>query len=201
MTFPAARALTDGCVIPTREAISSCVRPQACNSRMRTCHGIGATIDTPIVLRNRHAYQQYLSGGDHRKMENIGKRIEALRLARGWSQKQAATELHIAQPSLSAIESGESKSIKGATLARLCQVFHTTAEFVMFGAEQGDDAELALIEGEMLFMLRSLTPEKRQTVLESVRGIFNAQAKANMNNPYAASPPPAAMKQSTTKRT
>lgn len=123
-------------------------------------------------------------------MENIGKRIEALRVARGWSQTEAAKQLQIKQPSLSDIEKGVTKTLRGETVANLCQVFHTTAEYIYYGSRNSDDQELPLVEGELIYILRKLSPERRQALLDSARGIFNGQAQSDRNNPYPAAGPP-----------
>ena len=95
---------------------------------------------------NRPTYGSFLSARQDQKMENMGKRLKALRLASGLSQTEAAKALNIAQPSLSALESGASKTLGGETLARACRVFHTTAEYIWFGTEASDDPELPLVE-------------------------------------------------------
>lgn len=133
---------------------------------------------------NRGAYGQFLSLGQHQEVQNMGKRIEALRLARGWSQSEAARQLEISQPSLSDIESGETKSLSGKTLAMVCRTFHTTAEYVYFGSASTDDPELPLIEAELIYMARVLTPDRRQTALDSIRGIFRGQPGSDRNDPF-----------------
>lgn len=137
-----------------------------------------------MTSSNRHGYGQFLSTRQDQEMEHIGKRIEALRLARGWSQSEAARQLEMTQPSLSDIESGKTKALKGITLAMLCRVFHTTAEYVYFGANGADDPELPLIESELVYMARVLTPDRRKTALDSIRGIFRGQPGSDRNDPF-----------------
>ena len=122
-------------------------------------------------------------------MENMGKRLKVLRLASGLSQTEAAKALNIAQPSLSALESGASKTLGGETLARACRVFHTTAEYIWFGSEASDDPELPLVEAELIYMARSMTPDRRQTALDSIRGIFKGQPGGGKNDPFAGREP------------
>lgn len=138
---------------------------------------------------NRGAYGQLLSTGHHQEMENIGKRIEALRIARGWSQTQAAKELGIKQPSLSDIEKGVTKTLRGETVANLCKVFHTTAEYIYYGSAGSNDPELPLVEAELIYMARSLTPDRRQTALDSIRGIFKGQPGSDKNDPFSGREP------------
>ena len=118
----------------------------------------------------------------------MGKRIEALRLARGWSQTFAAEQLNISQPSLSDIEKGVTKSLKGETVVMLCKVFHTTAEYIYYGG-QADDPELPLIEAELIYMARALTPDRRANALDSVRGIFRGQPGSDKNDPFSGAEP------------
>lgn len=122
-------------------------------------------------------------------MKNIGKRIEALRIARGWSQTEAARQLGIKQPSLSDIEKGVTKTLRGETVAMLCKVFHTTAEYIYYGSAGSNDPELPLVEAELIYMARSLTPDRRQTALDSIRGIFKGQPGADKNDPFSGREP------------
>lgn len=133
---------------------------------------IGAPMSTTYMPANEH----FLSVPEHQEMQHMGKRIEALRLARNWSQSEAARELGIKQPSLSLIESGTTKSINGKTMAMLCRVFQTTAEYVWFGEGVQPDAAQPALEAELVHMVRALSPEMRQVALSSVRGILNGQS-------------------------
>lgn len=177
-----------GCVTPASAAMSTCVMPEARNSRMRVLKSIGRTIDVPMTDGNRGAYESFLSTWQDRKMENMGKRIEALRLSRGWSQTFAAKQLNISQPSLSDIEKGVTKSLKGETVVMLCRVFHTTAEYIYFGGK-ADDPELPLVEAELIYMARALTPDRRANALDSVRGIFRGQPGSDKNDPFSGREP------------
>lgn len=142
-----------------------------------------------MTTSNRGAYGQYLSTGQYPEMENIGKRIEALRIARGWSQTEAARQLGIKQPSLSDIEKGVTKTLRGETVAMLCKVFHTTAEYIYYGAGTADDPELPLIEAELIYMARTLTIDRRQSALDSIRGIFKGQPGSDKNDPFSGREP------------
>lgn len=117
-------------------------------------------------------------------MDTIGKRIHALRTARGWSQTEAAARLGIKQASLSQLETGVSKSLAGETLAKMCKEYHSTAEYIVFGLDGDGDPELPMLQAELLFMLRGLTPERRSALIDSARGMYNAQTAASKNNPF-----------------
>lgn len=191
MALPAAKALMVGCVTPTEDAMLCCVRPKSRSSRMRDSQFIVMPIiGAPMFNGNRGAYGHFLSEVHYSEMEQMGKRIEALRMARGWSQTEAAKQLGIKQPSLSDIEKGVTKSLNGKTVAMLCRVFHTTAEYICFGSNSAGDPELPLVEAELIYMARALTPDRRQAVLDSVRGIFNGQPGVDRNNPYPAAGAP-----------
>ena len=114
----------------------------------------------------------------------MGKRLRALRLASGLSQTEAAARLGIKQPSLSALESGDSKTLGGETLAMACKTFHTTAEYIWFGSQTTDDPELPLVEAELIYMARALPVKVRQTLLAAARGIYNGEAGNDKNNPF-----------------
>ena len=128
---------------------------------------------------HRHPYICFESIGQNRCMSTIGQRIEQLRVMRRLSQQELADEIGIKQPSMSDIVHDKTKTISGKTLAGLCRVLHTTPDYIMFGAgSDQDDQELVLIEAEILTLLRSTTPENRESALRSVRGIAVPSAPA-----------------------
>ena len=115
-----------------------------------------------------------------------GKRIRALRLARGMKQKDLAKRLGIAAPSLSELETGESKEPSGPVLAGLCRELETNAEFLLTGKGHpgvavpinGDQAELQAIYAAL--------PESARTrLLDYARGLRDAQnPPPSIDNPF-----------------
>jgi DNA-binding Xre family transcriptional regulator len=127
-------------------------------------------------------------------MDTIGERVRALWTARNvsdrrFTQTALAHAIDITQPSLSQIMNGVTKEIAGKTLAGLCRELRTTPEFIMFGAGQSvTSQEAVLIEAEVVHLLRTVTPEKREAILGAVRGI------AQTSTPSAANPFPSKRK-------
>ena len=119
-------------------------------------------------------------------MDDIAKRIAALRARDGLSQTEAAERLGMAQPSLAQIETGVTKTLRGKTVAMLCRVYRTTAEFIVFGGEDSQNEELASLEAELLHMVRLLGPDQRKSALDSIRGIFNGQVSPEPVKPASA---------------
>ena len=105
-------------------------------------------------------------------MSSIGLRVKVLRERRGMSQAELARLIGKRQPSLSAIESGDTKSLKADTLQALCEVLVTTPQFILSGDETLGDSlsiDLTVMESELLAILRSVPPEKRIALLEYAR--------------------------------
>lgn len=132
-------------------------------------------IDAPMGFGNRHLYEKMLSTRHYQEMEKIADRLKRLWERNELSQTEAAKMLGMAQPSLSAIESGKTKTITGRTLALACKNFHTTAEHVFFGDPDIDDKTLAADLAEITHMYRALDAAARKSALDSIRGIFNGQ--------------------------
>jgi len=86
-------------------------------------------------------------------MNTIGKRIRAVRLAKGCTQRQIAQQLHITVPAYSKIELGLT-DINLSRLAQIAGVFKLTlAELVSFGnapgqSEADTEHQLAQLEKE-----------------------------------------------------
>ena len=88
-------------------------------------------IGAAIPLRNRGVYPSAPNTADMDDDNVLGRRIAALREAKGLSQPALAKLIGIAQPSLSDIESGKTRSLKGNTLAGLIKHLDVTAESLL----------------------------------------------------------------------
>jgi transcriptional regulator with XRE-family HTH domain len=117
---------------------------------------------------------------------DTGKRIRALRIARGLKQKDLARTIGIAPPSLSELETGKSKEPSGSVLAALCRVLHTNSEWLLTGkgeagshvALDGDQAELQAIWGQ-------LPPVGQSALLATARGLRDVYVTVpTAANPY-----------------
>ena len=59
-----------------------------------------------------------------------GKRIKELRTERGWSQKELADKLNIAQMTVSKYEL-EVRDLSTATLIALCHIFEVSSDYIL----------------------------------------------------------------------
>ena len=116
----------------------------------------------------------------------IGERIRALRLARGLKQKDLARSIGISPPSLSELETGESKEPSGKVLAALCRVLKTNPDWLLTGA--GDPGAAVRMDGEQAEIQAiyvALPPAAQTRLLDYARGLRDAQdPPPTVDNPY-----------------
>lgn len=105
----------------------------------------------------------------------MGERIRALREGRGVKPADLARSIGIKQPSLFDIESGRTKGLRGNTLTRLCEELRTTADFLLHGTMTAGSLELAAMEAELTYTIRTLTPERRVALIEYARFLMAQQ--------------------------
>ena len=135
--------------------------------------GHGAILGAPKPICNRRT----LANKRHAlPMPTLGKRSEALRISRGLSQAELARQIGVKQPSLHAIESGETKSLKATTLAALCRVLQVHQDCILRSGGQLDEASLH--EAELIQSWRSLPRESRDHLLGIVRAMVKTTAPA-----------------------
>lgn len=103
----------------------------------------------------------------------MGKRIEDLRERCELSQPALAAMADITQPSLWAIENGQTKEVTARTLFGLCHALGTTVEYLWIGSEQTEQE--AMDEAELVSIFRQLLPAGRGAVLQSARTVLAAQ--------------------------
>lgn len=102
-------------------------------------------------------------------MSTIGSRIKHLRQDAGLSGAELARRIGIKAPSLWEIENGETKALRGNTLTALCDELRTTADYLLRGEREEAGLQLAAMEAELTYTIRSLPPEKRVALLEYAR--------------------------------
>lgn len=66
-------------------------------------------------------------------METIGDRIFKLRASRQWTQDDLASKVGVSRVSVTKWESGETKNMKLHNLMMLCDLFHVSPEFLIYG--------------------------------------------------------------------
>ena len=109
---------------------------------------------------------------------SIGDRVLYLREKRELSQAELARRIGIAAPSLSLIETGKTRALRGNTLDRLCEELRTTPDFLLRGTEGPDGLELARMEAELTYTIRTLSHEARIALMEYARYLLSKQPGA-----------------------
>lgn len=105
---------------------------------------------------------------EHRKA--VGKRVEGLREDRGWTQPVLAAMAGISQPTLWAIENGQTKEVTARSLIGIARALETTWEYLWDGAEDADGSEQ---EAELVSIFRRLQEPGRLAVLQSARSVLS----------------------------
>jgi transcriptional regulator with XRE-family HTH domain len=117
----------------------------------------------------------------------LGQKVRALRKARGLTQIQLAKALEITQPSLSEIETGQTREISGKVLAGLCRELRAMPDYFMSEEPTSDFGELGLVQQEAVFLLGNMPPTTRDAAIGALRGMAGPGKTAN--NPYAGMSP------------
>lgn len=108
-------------------------------------------------------------------MNEIGKRVKALRISKRLTQTELADKMGIKQPSLAAIESGKTKTLKGETLEALARELSSTTSYILRGSQSSDDHEHSMLQAEMIAIFRDLPLSDKETLLRMARGILPAK--------------------------
>lgn len=106
-------------------------------------------------------------------MDTIGSRIKARRKKLGLTQVDLAVAIGIKQPSLSDIENNVTQDMAATTLAGLCRELRVTPEFVVFGNGIAEVADLAMLESEVVYIIRNISPDQRDMLLGMARGLYS----------------------------
>lgn len=109
-------------------------------------------------------------------MDTIGKRVRARRKQLELTQVDLSLRAGIKQPTLSQIEKDQTKEMEASTLAGLCRELMLTPDYLIFGVGEAGDAELAVIEAELLFILRSVPKSKQEALMDVARAMYTPPA-------------------------
>lgn len=120
-------------------------------------------------------------------MNTIGSRIRTRRKALGLTQVDLAAAAGVKQNTLSDIETGKTAEMEGSTLAGLCRELRLTPEYLVFGHGVAEDTDLAMIESEMVAIIRSISPEQREILIGMARGAY--EQAAGRSRPVVTHPP------------
>jgi transcriptional regulator with XRE-family HTH domain len=116
-------------------------------------------------------------------MPSIGERVKVLREARGMNQADLSKQIGIKQPSLWAIENNKTKSVKGKTLAALCDVLHTTPDFLLGDVSDEESVELSMKTSEVIYTLSRLPAAGQDKLIDFARFLL-AQEPASKGSPF-----------------
>jgi len=102
----------------------------------------------------------------------LSDRIRLARERANLSQAQLARLCGISQPSLCALESGKSKSLRGKTLLRLAEALGQSPEWLCDGGGKGDAVTLrSPTEENLLADFRRLTAAEKKIVVRMLRAL------------------------------
>jgi transcriptional regulator with XRE-family HTH domain len=136
--------------IRNKDIISNCGLSSGAPSQWRS----GATKPSDLICLAKlggctpEALKSYLENGipslaeldSARTPAHFGERIAEIRKIRGISQGELGKLADVTQPSISAWETGESKTIDGMTLLRVCMALSVNPYWIIFGLNR-DESE------------------------------------------------------------
>jgi transcriptional regulator with XRE-family HTH domain len=121
---------------------------------------------------------------DNGDMSLIGRRVRARRNELGLKQGDLARLVGITQPSLSLIESGDTKSLRGTTLVGLARALKTSTRWIMTGKGPHEvDPQLSAQEEELLQIFINLTDQNRKALLATGKALEGAQPPDSLEAP------------------
>lgn len=116
----------------------------------------------------------------------LGDRIRDLRMARGLKAYELARMIGIKPPSLSLIETGQTRTLKASTVLRLAEVFGVDPQWLATG--KGSMVRVAahdVDEAEVLAIARNLSAPNRGAWLAAGRSLLASQP-ASAGDPFPA---------------
>lgn len=137
-------------------------------------------IGTPKVLSSPIFHRRTYSLLRHDGGMGPGHRIRQRRKELDLTQMECASRIGIAQASLSEIETGETRSLRGTTLVGLARVLKTTTRWLMTGKGPHEaDAALSEQEEALLGIFTQLSQQNRAAILAAMQAMFRSQAQDN----------------------
>ncbi|MCI8282363.1 MAG: helix-turn-helix transcriptional regulator [Lachnospiraceae bacterium] len=94
---------------------------------------------------------------------DIGKRIRQLRLTNNCTQAEFAEAIDISINFLSEVENGK-KGLSQDTLGKICQQFHTSADFILFGTKTK--------QATLLELANALSIQELQTTIHYLESLI-----------------------------
>lgn len=113
------------------------------------------------------SHNAYMDSMDERRSA-LGKRVAGLRQAKLLTQPALAADAGLSQPTLWAIEKGETKEVTARSLFALAGALGTTVEYLWDGRSGEEE------ESELVAIFRRLAPNGRMAVLQAARAVLAA---------------------------
>lgn len=123
-------------------------------------------------------------------MGTIGDRIREAREAKGWTKAELARQLKVEPPTISQLESGETKSPSSENLLRLRDL-GINPDFIMRGKGPKllEDIEKKLKTDTLMSMIGELDESEADMVADVVKGIIRRKGGGSPNDPFKTDPP------------
>jgi transcriptional regulator with XRE-family HTH domain len=128
---------------------------------------------------------------DLRSAKTFGERLRLAREERGYRRRQGefAKLLGIRQPSLSELESGESKEPSGPVLLKAAELLGIDPWLLLTGKPRADQEEQQPpdpIEAQLLLFFRGMAEDRREDLILLASHWYNvANPGKHRNNPFA----------------
>ena len=109
---------------------------------------------------------------------DVGLRLKRARKLRGLTQVKLASKAGVKQASISEIETGQTKTLRGTTLLNIAEVLGVNPEWLAHGRGQMDAHESPL-PADAIALARQwlkLTPEVRRSVAEMISQMVKGSA-------------------------
>lgn len=105
----------------------------------------------------------------------IGDRIKEQRIKSGLTLFQVAEKLGVKEATVQRYESGSIKNLKQDTIGNLAEILHTTPAYLMGWEQKEEPANKDELDNELISMVKSLSPEKRNQAVDFLRFLKGTQ--------------------------
>ena len=138
---------------------------------------------------NRDANSRLLHNLDVKRttQDTPGERIRAMRETKGMNQTQLAKKAGIEQPSLSQIETGDTRTLRGKTLMGLAKALEVNPQWILTGRDSLVEPQtLTVEETELLALYRTLDTVDAERIISFARTMsLSKTTPPSRVNPYS----------------
>lgn len=115
----------------------------------------------------------------------VGKRVQAIRKAKGLGQGELARKAGIKQSTLSDLERGDSKNPRGDSLVKIANALHVSQEWLITGEGLPVQPVVPNIdESELLAIYRDLGEANKTALLAAARAMLGTQPSPTAASPF-----------------